>query len=134
MSETTNYGLYLEDDASANFMNWREKMNGTDQSNMVKIDTALGEKADKSGAVNATLLASAWVGVEAPFTQEIAIDGLGAAQNGNISVAHSATAEQREIAREALLSIIGQSAGKLQVAADGELPEQDIPVVVILLG
>lgn len=134
MSETTNYGLYLEDDASANFMNWREKMNGTDQSNMVKIDTALGEKADKSGAVDATLLASAWVGVEAPFTQEIAIDGLGAAQNGNISVAHSATAEQREIAREALLSIIGQSAGKLQVAADGELPEQDIPVVVILLG
>ena len=134
MSETTNYGLYLEDDASANFMNWREKMNGTDQSNMVKIDTALGEKADKSGAVDTTLLASAWVGVEAPFTQEIAIDGLGAAQNGNISVAHSATAEQREIAREALLSIIGQSAGKLQVAADGELPEQDIPVVVILLG
>lgn len=134
MSETTNYGLYLEDDASANFMNWREKMNGSGQSNMVKIDTALGEKADKSGVVNATLLASAWVGVEAPFTQEIAIDGLGAAQNGNISVAHSATAEQREIAREALLSIIGQSAGKLQVAADGELPEQDIPVVVILLG
>ena len=59
---------------------------------------------------------------------------LGAAQNGTISVAHSATAEQREIAREALLSITGQENGKLQIVADGELPEQDIPVVIILLG
>ena len=46
MSETTNYGLYLEDDASAKFQTWRQKMNGSGQSNMVKIDTALGEKAD----------------------------------------------------------------------------------------
>ena len=47
MSETTNYGLYLEDDASAKFQTWRQKMNGSGQSNMVKIDTALGEKAEK---------------------------------------------------------------------------------------
>ena len=134
MSETTNYGLYLEDDASAKFQTWRQKMNGSGQSNMVKIDTALGEKADKSTSATATLLASAWVGVDAPFTQELSIEGLGAAQNGTISVAHSATAEQREIAREALLSITGQENGKLQIVADGELPEQNIPVVIILLG
>ena len=70
MSETTNYGLYLEDDASAKFQTWRQKMNGSGQSNMVKIDTALGEKADKSTSATATLLVSAWVGVDAPFTQE----------------------------------------------------------------
>ena len=29
MSETTNYGLYLEDDASAKFQTWRQKMNGS---------------------------------------------------------------------------------------------------------
>ena len=35
--------------------------------------------------------------VDAPFTQELAVTDLGAAQNGNISVAHSATFEQREM-------------------------------------
>ena len=99
MSETPNYGLYLEDDASARFQVWREKINGTDNSNMVKIDTALGTD-----------------------------------QNGNISVAQNATIEQRDAARMAMLSVIGQSEGQLTIAADGEMPDVDIPVVVILLG
>ena len=94
---TTNYNLYLEDDSTTRFLDWRKKMNRTDNSNMVKIDTALGEKANSSVAVNTTLLASAWVGVEAPYTQELTVTGLTALQNGTISVAHSATAEQRWI-------------------------------------
>lgn len=57
-----------------------------------------------------------------------------ASQNGTISVAHNATAEQREIAREAMLSVIGQADGTLTIAADGEMPERDIPVYIILLG
>ena len=134
MSKTTNYGLYLEDDSSTRFKDWREKMNGTADSNMVKIDTVLGEKADSSESVECTLLASAWSGVDNPYTQEISVEGLGATQNGSISVSHAATAEQRGMARNAMLSIIGQSAGKLVVAADGEMPDIDIPVVVILLG
>lgn len=80
-------------------------MNGTENSNMVKIDAALGEKANSSVAINTTLLASAWVGVDAPYTQTLTISGLTASQNGTISVAHNATAEQREIAREAMLSV-----------------------------
>ena len=56
---TTNYNLYLEDDSTTRFLDWRKKMNGTDNSNMVKIDAALGEKANSSVAVNTTLLASA---------------------------------------------------------------------------
>ena len=107
MSETPNYGLYLEDDASARFQVWREKINGTDNSNMVKIDTALGTMAQKSGKVTGTLLASAWSGIDSPFTQTLAVDGLGADQNGNISVAHDATIEQRDAARMAMLSVIG---------------------------
>lgn len=134
MSNTTNYGLYLEDDNTTRFQVWREKMNGPQDSNMVKIDTALGEKADSSVSVLCTLLASAWSGVDAPYTQEISVDGLGANQNGTISIAHSATIEQREMARNAMLSIIGQSDGTLTVAADGEMPDLDIPVVIILLG
>lgn len=134
MSETTNYGLYIESGDTAKFADWREKMNGENDSNMVKIDTALGQKANNSQAVTTTLLAGAWVGVDSPFTQELSVAGLGAMQNGSISVAHNATAEQREIAREAMLSVIGQEDGKLIIAADGEMPEFDIPVYIILLG
>lgn len=134
MNETTNYKLHLTDDSSERFQDWRMKMNGTENSNMVKIDKALGEKANSSIAISATLLASAWVGVTAPFTQELSVEGLTAAQNGVIDVAHDASATQREIAREAMLSVIGQSDGKLVIAADGEMPEFDIPVYIILLG
>ena len=134
MAETPNYGLYLEDDASTKFKDWREKMNGSDNSNMVKIDTALGEKAQKSDQITGVLSASAWSGVDSPFTQTLAVAGLTANQNGTISVAQNATIEQRDAARMAMLAVIGQTDGTLTIAADGEMPDIDIPVVVILLG
>lgn len=134
MAETPNYGLYLEDDASTKFKDWREKMNGSDNSNMVKIDTALGEKAQKSDQITGVLSASAWSGVDSPFTQTLAVAGLTANQNGTISVAQNATIEQRDAARMAMLAVIGQTDGALTIAADGEMPDIDIPVVVILLG
>ena len=134
MSETTNYKLHLTGDNTEKFLDWREKMNGTEGSNMIKIDNALGEKANSSVAIYTTLLASAWAGVNAPFTQELAVEGLTASQNGVIDVAHDATTLQREIAREAMLSVVGQADGTLTIAADGELPTSDIPVYIILLG
>lgn len=134
MSQTANYNLHLTDDSSEKFLDWRERMNGTSDSNMMKIDAALGEKANNSVIVTTTLLASAWVGVDAPYTQELAVDGLLKDTNGIIDVAHDATAEQREIAREAKLAITGQEDGKLIIVADGEMPEFDIPVYIILLG
>ena len=135
MSDTTaNYGLYITDDSSERFLEWRTKMNGTENSNMVKIDAALGEKANSSVLISATLLASAWTGIDSPFTQDITVTGLTATQNGTISVAHNATFEQREMAREAMLSVVGQEDGKLTIAADGEMPDIDIPVYIIHLG
>ena len=134
MSETKNYELYLEGDATTKFKVWREKLNGLVDSAMAKIDTVLGKKADSSVSVDAVLLSTAWAGLNPPFTQTLAVDGLKAAQNGTIAVAHNATDEQMEIAREAMLAVIGQEDGKLVIAADGELPERDIPVYVILLG
>lgn len=44
---TQNCGLYLENDSTVKFKDWRERMNGTGDSNMVKIDAALGEKQDR---------------------------------------------------------------------------------------
>ncbi len=134
MKETPNCKLHLTDDSGERFQDWRNAMNGPDDSNMVKIDTEIGKKANSSVAVATVLLSSAWAGVNPPFTQTINVDGMTALQNGTISIAHTATAEQREIAREAMLSVIGQEDGKLLIAADGELPERDIPVYIILLG
>lgn len=134
MSETTNYKLYLTSDNNEKFRDWREKMNGTEDSNMIKIDNALGEKAKCSVAIYTTLFASAWNGANAPFTQELSIEGLTSEQNGVIDIAHNATSEQREVAREAMLAVTSQDNGKLVISADGELPVSDIPVVIILLG
>lgn len=134
MSETKNYKLHLTDDSTERFQDWRNAMNGPDNSNMIKIDNAIGEKANRSVPVYTVLVATAWAGINPPFTQTLAVEGLTAEQNGSISVAHNATAEQREIAREAMLSVIGQEDGKLLIAADGEMPERDIPVYIILLG
>jgi len=133
MSETKNYKLHITDDSNERFQDWRNAMNGPTDSNMIKIDTALGKKANNSVSVTTVLLSSAWEGANPPFTQTLVVEGLTAVQNGTIAIAHSATAEQREIAREAMMSVIGQEDGKLFIAADGELPEQDIPVYIILL-
>lgn len=135
MSKTTeNYGLYLTDDSSERFLDWREKMNGAEDSNMLKIDAALGKKANNSVMVTASLLASAWTGVVAPYTQELFVEGLMQGTNGVINVSHDANLTQREIARAAMLGVSGQEDGKLTVIADGELPEADIPVYIILIG
>ena len=134
MAETLNYGLYIEDDESERFINWRKKMNGSEESNMTKIDTILGQKADNSTVVTGVLYAAQWSGTQAPFTQEVSVAGLTADGNGSIGVAHSATMEQRNAARLARLSVVGQRDGKLTIAADGkDKPTMDIPVVVTLI-
>lgn len=135
LSQTEKYGLYItESTDNPKFLELRQQLCGNENSNMTKIETALNTKADNSISITGVLLASAWAGIDSPFTQELAVEGLGAAQNGTISVSHDATITQREAARNALLSIVGQTDGVLTISADGEMPEVDIPVVVILLG
>ncbi len=56
MSETTNYKLHLTDDESEPFLDWRKAINGTENSNMVKIDAALGGKQDKLTGAPGTVL------------------------------------------------------------------------------
>ena len=134
MAETANYGLYVSDDRTELFKDWSEKINGKTNSNMTKIDEALGEKADKSETVSATLLATGWVGEDRPFTQTVAVAGLGAEQNGSAQVAKSANEEQESAAVRANLKVTGQAEGTLTITARGEKPTVDIPIEVTLLG
>lgn len=84
-------------------------------------------------SVTGTLTVAGWTGT-GPYTQALAVTGLGAAQNGDIGLTSSATAEQREAARNAMLSVTAQAAGTLTITADGDKPTVAIPVVVMLLG
>lgn len=133
MSKTPNYGLYVTDDASTRFKDWREQMASEEDSNMTKIDTALFGKAAHSRAVEITLAADGWTGDAAPFSQQVSVSDLAADANGSIAIASTATAEQRAAVRNAQISIASQAEGTLTLNCDGTKPTVDIPAVVILL-
>lgn len=134
MGTTTNYGLYVtEGNDDPSFLEWRTSMGGNQNSNMTKIDAALSEKAQKSHFINATLAADGWTGGSAPYTQVLAVDGMGANVNGSIGLADSATDSQRAAVRNAMLYISAQATGQLTIVADGDKPEVDLPVTVIIV-
>ena len=75
------------------------------------------------------LEASAWE------SNTIVISGLARVDNdarGYIGLANSATAEQRAIARDAILFPTEIKNGSVTIVADGEVPTVDIPVTIIL--
>ena len=129
MSNTPNYNLYLTDDSSTRFQEWRNQMNGTENSNMVKIDAALGEKANSSVAINTTLLASAWSAGQ----QTVAIEGMTADTDGVVGISQLISDAELEAVKSAELYVCGQGDGTLTIAAFGDVPTCDIPIVVILL-
>lgn len=133
MSTTANYNLILTDDDQTKFKEWRESINGNSNSNMEKIDTALGEKANLSVAISAVLVMSAW-SENAPYSQTISVDGLTEEQNGIITIGQNITTEQIEDVVAADMRITNQADGSLTVTAYGDKPTRDIPVTIILLG
>lgn len=94
------------------------------------LETAIAAKAIKSSSVEVTLTSSAW----SSGAQTVSVTGLGATQNGVVGVSKSATADQREAARAAALSVTAQAAGSLTITADGDVPTVNIPLTVTLMG
>ena len=133
MSETKNCNLTLTDNDKTKFKEWREAINGNLNSNMIKIDDAIGGKANLSVAINAVLLMSAWSD-DSPYVQTISVDGLAAEQNGIITIGQNITTEQLEDVVAADMRITDQVDGSLTVTAYGDKPTRDIPVTIILLG
>lgn len=131
-SATSNYGLYLEDDSGAYFKTWREKLNSANNSNMVTIDTVLGEKADHSAGYTLTLAEDAWEGDGTPYSQTLAVAGMTAEVNGVCGIAMGLSEEQLEVVYESGLSVMEQGEGVLTVQATGGRPTCDIPIVLIL--
>lgn len=131
LSETTNYELSLTDDDQVSFYDWRNLINGISNSNMVKLDTILGNKANLSDVKNVTLSVSGWDD-NTPCSQIISIEELTASQNGVISPAQNLTVEQMEVVSDAEIYISAQRDGELVVSAKGTKPTCDIPATIIL--
>ena len=73
--------------------------------------------------------ANAWQNAQ----QTISVSGLGVNQNGVVSVTQNISAQAMEAVRNGMLYACGQGEGTLTIAADGDVPTCDIPVVIILL-
>lgn len=83
-----------------------------------------------SNAVRVTLLASAWENNQ----QVVPVNGLEQSQNGIASLPQTITYEEMEAAIAASIFISAQSAGSLTFYCNGDIPQINIPVVIILLG
>ena len=83
-----------------------------------------------STAVSPTLLSGGWSSGE----QTLQISGVTAESNGVIGLSQSVSDAEMEAAKNAELYVCGQGTGTITIAAYGETPTRDIPVVVILLG
>ena len=114
------------------FKDWREKINGQEDSNMVKIDDALGEMAKHSVPISAVLTKDGWSEVH-PYTQSLSVENLTAEQNGILSTAQNISEEQVENVIAAEMRITEQAEGTITVTAFGDKPMCDIPVLIILL-
>lgn len=90
---------------------------------------ALAEKCDASAFVETTLTATGW----SDGQQILSVPGLGANQNGVIGISQSISDEQFTAASKAGLYICAQSTDSITIAANGTVPECNIPVTVILL-
>ncbi len=133
LSITKNYGLYVTNNDGENCFNWIEKMGGETDSNMTKIDTALGEKSDHSKCIEATLTVDGW-SESSPYSQTLQIDEITSyEQNGVLSSAQNITAEQLKVIMDAGLYISNQAKGTLTITASGNRPTCDIPALIILL-
>ena len=93
--------------------------------------TASDVSASTSGV--AATLSTTWSGSAAPYTQNVTITGMTASKNATVGLASSATASEREVARNAMLSVTAQTTNQITIAADGEKPGITIPISVILL-
>lgn len=133
--DTTNNYAYIQNADTNKYLENNKvpttrKVNGKALSADITLTAADVNAAAKSSSVEVTLTSSAW----SSGAQTVSVTGLGATQNGVVGVSKSATADQREAARAAALSVTAQAAGSLTITADGDVPTVNIPLTVTLMG
>lgn len=131
MNVTTNYGLYItEPQDDPKFREFRERLCGNNESNMILIDRLLAKKTEVS-VVDATLLASGWAGAQAPYIQTLQIDGVTSQADGVVTVSPDISDSEWEIVRNAGLRKTTQDNASVTFCANSKL-EVDIPIVFLI--
>ena len=123
--------IRLKRDTSANWTaNNPVLLNGE----MILVDTTAGDvrtkKCDASNSVDVTLSASAWTNGQ----QTVSVSGLKANQNGIASLPQNFSVAVYEAVVAAQLFVSAQADGSLTFSCNGDVPQIDIPILVILLG
>ena len=83
-------------------------------------------------SVTATATAAGWGG-DIPV-QTITVAGMTATSIAWVGLPETATAQQRDAARKAVMSPTAQGAGTITLTCDGAKPAIDIPIIVYLSG
>lgn len=103
-------------------------------SNVTGLQAALDGKASPATQIIITIPSANWTGSSAPYTATITVEGITATSKGDIALSNEADAEEREAARNAMISVVGLDEDEITLVADGEKPTIDIPAVVTVLG
>lgn len=98
------------------------------------LAAALNAKAAVAVQIPVLIEATDWTGSSAPYTATITVEGITATSKGDIALSNEADAEEREAARNAMISVVGLDEDEITLVADGEKPTVDIPAVVTVLG
>ena len=96
------------------------------------LDDALEAKADVSASLSLTAQASSWQGSE-PAMLTLTATGV-TASNDILVGAGAMTTAQREAMVAAQLACVAQAADSITLAAYGETPAVDLPIIVFILG
>lgn len=123
-------GSIVKSDAGAHGIRFNIKTKAIELYDSAKKTWEVMASAGASVAVKTVLSGSGWVGGR----QTVAISGLTADQNGVVGLTQDISAAALEAVRAGELYVCSQAEGSLTIAADGEVPTRDIPIVVILLG
>ncbi len=82
----------------------------------------------------ATLTAAGWAGTEAPFSQTVTVTGMTAGRKAVAGLSPAATGAQYQAAAKAQLRVTAQGTDTVTVQAEGEKPEVDLLVSVLMVG
>ena len=89
-----------------------------------------GVGSGSSKAYSGTLLASGWNSGE----QTLLFEDVNADSNGFVGISQAVSDAEMESAKAAELYVCGQSDGAVRIAAFGDIPTRDIPIMLILVG
>ncbi len=103
---------------------------GSSAPGLTQMIDALPYAPDSSSVttITATLLASSWYNDQI----EVYATGMTSSSNGSVGISSSATAAQREAARNACLSVTGQGTNTVTITADAGAPSVDIPIIITI--